>query len=206
MSFSEFKTLAEVQQKYHLIYQEASFIQAQPIQPTATFQQDLEFCREHIDILSSEAARCEIIISPLLREIYKKYHTQLSFWIQKSIAADGMLSGTPDYVIASRSPLGKTVLEQPIVIIVEAKKNDFEQGWGQCLAELFAAQIINNTPEKPIYGIVTDGILWQFGKLERAVFTKNLENFTLDKLALLYGALHHLIELVNQSYQLRNSC
>jgi hypothetical protein len=36
--------------------------------------------------------------------------------------------------------LGKTVLEAPMVIVVEAKKNDFEQGWGQCLAELAASQ------------------------------------------------------------------
>ena len=26
----------------------------------------------------------------------------------------------------------------PLIICVEAKKNDFEQGWGQCLAELVA--------------------------------------------------------------------
>jgi hypothetical protein len=36
---------------------------------------------------------------------------------------------------ATKSELGKKVLESPLLAVVEAKKNDFEQGWGQCLAE-----------------------------------------------------------------------
>ena len=66
------------------------------------------------------------------------------------------LSGTPDYIIAAKSPLGKTELETPLVVVAEAKKNDFEQGWGQCLAELVAAQRLNRDPLFPVYGIVTE--------------------------------------------------
>ena len=73
------------------------------------------------------------------------------------MGADSTLNGVPDYIFGTKSPLGKKVLGLPLVLIVEAKKNDFEQGWGQCLAELVAAQKINGTIEKPVYGIVTDG-------------------------------------------------
>ncbi len=85
---------------------------------------------------------------------------------------------------------------KPIVIVVEAKKNDFEQGWGQCLAELVAAQYLNGDRQRPVYGVVTDGNLWQFGKLEADTFTKNSENFLIDKLAQLYGALDYLIGVI----------
>jgi hypothetical protein len=90
------------------------------------------------------------------------------------------------------------VAEKPIVMIVEAKKNDFEQGWGQCLAELIAAQKINDDLENPVFGIVTDGNLWQFGKLEHDCFYKNIEGFTIDKLNLLCGALIYLVLSVTQ--------
>ena len=49
------------------------------------------------------------------------------------------------------------------MIVVEAKKNDFDQGWAQCLAELVVAQKINQDAKRPVYGIVTDANLWQFG-------------------------------------------
>lgn len=198
MSFSDFKTISDAQKKYAIKYTEANFIQSMEIDPPQGFLSDLEFCKANIDIFTSEASRSEIIISPLLREMYKNHSQKYSFWIQKSIAYDETLCGTPDYMFARKSELGITVLEKPIVIVVEAKKNDFDQGWGQCLAELVASQKLNDNPARAVYGIVTDGNLWQFGKLVTDLFTKNPENFTLDKLPRLYGALEYLAGLVEQ--------
>ncbi|MEM9219078.1 MAG: hypothetical protein AAGD25_32690 [Cyanobacteria bacterium P01_F01_bin.150] len=201
MAFSDFKSIAEVQTKYSIKYQESSLIQGLPVMPPESFLRDFEFNRENIDIFTSEASRSEIIISPLLREIYKNHYQRYSFWIQKSIVYDSVLSGTPDYIFSKRSELGKTVLAKPIVIVVEAKKNDFEQGWGQCLAELIAAQKINEQSLVPVYGIVTDGNLWQFGKLESSTFTRDIGNFTIDNLPMLYGTLEALIQLVDKASQ-----
>jgi hypothetical protein len=194
MAFSDFKNIGEVQKKYKIKYKEEIFIRASEVQPSENFVKDLVFFKENIDVFSSEASRSEVVISPILREIYKQYHTEYSFWIQKSISYDDVLCGTPDYIFSEKSVLGKTVLEKPIVIIAEAKKNDFEQGWGQCLAELVASQKINDDSESPVYGVVTDGNLWQFGKLEKDCFFRNTENYTVDKLSLLYGALNYIIQ------------
>jgi len=109
---------------------------------------------------------------------------------------DEKLNGTPDYLVSTKSALGKTVLETPLVIIAEAKKNDFEQGWGQCLAELIAAQRINGDASFAVYGIVTDGKLWEFGKLQENLFTKNIEGFTVDNLARLFGVLNYIFQAI----------
>ena len=138
------------------------------------------------------------MITPILREVYKKFHERYSFWIQKAISYNEKLNGTPDYLIATRSALGKTVLDLPLVVVVEAKKNDFEQGWGQCLAELVAAQKINDKPNKPIYGIVTDGELWKFGKLVDTTFTSNLEGYMVGDLAELFGAITFIFQAISQ--------
>ena len=198
MAFSDFKTVADVQKRYHIRYIETNFIERQEVAPPEAFLKDLEFSKENIDIFTSEASRSELIISPLLREVYKKHYQGYSFWIQKTITYDEVLSGTPDYMFSRRSELGKTVFEAPIVIVVEAKKNDFDQGWGQCLAELVASQKINNNSQKTVYGIVTDGNLWQFGRLIASIFAKNSENFTIDRLARLYGALEYIAQMVER--------
>ena len=199
MSFSQFKTIADVQKAYNIRYIEKIFIKAIDIPVPQSLIEDFQFNQENIDIFASEAARSELIISPLLRAVYKNHSQDYSFWIQKSITFDEVLSGTPDYILSKRSVLGKTVLEIPIIIIIEAKKNDFEQGWGQCLAELVASQKMNNDPEKPVYGIVTDGNLWQFGYLCTDLFTKDNQNYTIDKIQTLYGALEYLANLVKTS-------
>jgi hypothetical protein len=199
MSFSQFKTIAEVQKAYNIRYIEQTFIKAIDAPVPQSLIEEFQFNQEHIDVFASEAARSELIISPLLRAVYKNHSQDYSFWIQKYITFDDVLSGTPDYMFSKRSSLGKTVLDTPIVIIVEAKKNDFEQGWGQCLAELVASQKINNDPENPVYGVVTDGNLWQFGYLCTDLFTKDNQNYTIDKLNALYGALEYLASLVKLS-------
>lgn len=198
MAFSQFKTIAEVQKAYNIRYTEVPFIQQidRPLPPALL--EDFQFNKENIDIFASEAARSELIISPLLRSVYRNHSQYYSFWIQKSLSCDELLSGTPDYMLSKRSPLGKTVLEMPIVIIVEAKKNDFEQGWGQCLAELVASQKLNQAPEQPVYGILTDGNLWQFGYLQADLFTKDDRNYTIDRIQEVYGALEYLLTRIEQ--------
>jgi hypothetical protein len=197
MAFSDYKNIAQVQKEFGVKYQEANFIMAQPVSPSPNFLQEFQFNREHIDVFSSEAARTELVITPILREVYKPYHEQYSFWIQKSINYNDKLQGTPDYIIATRSALGKTVLELPLVLVVEAKKNDFEQGWGQCLAELIAARQLNQNSQAAVYGIVTDGELWKFGKLTQDVFVSNTQAYTVSDLAELFGALHYIFQLIS---------
>ena len=81
---------------------------------------------------------------------------------------------------------------------VAVKKNDFELGWGQCLAELVAAQRINDDANFPVYGIVTDGIWWQFGRLIGDAFTQNRTSFSVDNLPVLFGALDAVFKLTTE--------
>jgi len=62
------------------------------------------------------------------------------------------------------------------------------------LAELVAAQKLNQNETQAVYGIVTDAELWQFGKLESRLFTRNQTRVTIDDLAELFGALYTLME------------
>lgn len=102
-------------------------------------------------------------------------------------------------MISKRSPLGKTVLDYPLLMIAEAKKNDFNQGWAQCLAELIAAQKLNQN-QQSIYGIVTDGKYWEFGFLGVDVFTKNTKSYTIDNLEELFAGLNDIFSRIEKSF------
>ena len=201
MAFTDFKSISEVQKEFNIVFSEDSFLQIKDISPSQRFLEDMEFSLDHIDVFTSESSRCENIIYPILREVYKSYANKYSLWSHKSIFYDDRLSGTADYMISTKSELGKTVLGLPLVIIVEAKKNDFETGWGQCLSEMVAAQKINGNDELPVYGIVTDGELWQFGMLMQNTFTKERIRLIIDDLSQIFGAIAYLLDSVEETVE-----
>ena len=195
MAFTDFKSIAQVQETFDIKYSEADYIQyTADIEPSSAFLEEFTFSREHIDVFASETSRCENVIYPILRDVYKRYVDCFSLWSHKSIAYDAQLSGTPDYLISTKSALGKTVLGTPIIVVVEAKRNDFVEGWGQCLAELVAIQKINNDDMKPIYGVVTDGELWQFGRLAKNLFTRHKTALSIGELERVFGAIAYLLQ------------
>ena len=193
MAFTDFKSIMQVQETYGIKYTQANYIQAHDVEPSAVFLEEFAFSQQHINVFASEAARCENVIYPVLREVYKKYADCFTLWSHQSISCDAQLSGTPDYLISTKSALGKTVLGRPIIIVVEAKRSDFIEGWGQCLVGLVAAQKINNDETIPVYGIVTDGALWEFGKLAENLFTQNETVLAISDLKKVFGAIGYLM-------------
>jgi len=86
-----------------------------------------------------------------------------------------------------------------------AKKDNFEEGWAQCIAEMIAAQKINqkmneshNPTSTPIFGIVSTGVIWEFAVLDdnlgKKHFTKEIPIYTIQNLKLLFAALKYLFE------------
>lgn len=193
MSFSDFKTIDQVQRQYDVALQQQSIIQAQPMSPSPAFAENLQFDIQNIDV-RDEAARREVIIYPLLREIFRRYADNLSLFSHRPLAIDdavenNILSGVPDYLVSSRSPLGRTVMGKPLLIVVEAKRDDFSLGWAQCLAEMIAAQKYNESDKISVYGIVTNGDAWEFGKLTQKLFMREPGVFPLRDLNELLGAV-----------------
>ena len=192
MAFTDFKSIQQVQEAFAIKYVEENYIEYDELTPSTAFMEEFTFSRHNIDVFSSEASRCENIIYPLIRDVYKKYAGIYSLWSHKALAYDGVLTGIPDYLITSRSPLGKTIPGLPILVVAEAKQNNFTEGWGQCLAELVAAQKLNKS-NRPVHGIVTDGEFWQFGKLDADVFTKNEDALAIAELNKIVGAVSFIL-------------
>lgn len=184
MAFSKnFKTLGEILLTYKIRYRKENFEITQTRTVSSDWLTEFEFDLNEIPFDASEATIREVVIFPILRLSWKPFSQSLTLWGHKAIEADEILSGTPDYMIAKKSALGSIVFESPYVAVVEAKMDDFTRGWAQCALEMLAIQKINATEKElnlPIFGIVTNGKLWQFGKLDNNIFTEFRQTFILD--------------------------
>jgi hypothetical protein len=113
----------------------------------------------------SEKARSEYIIAPLFFELREQAGEKISIFsgIRFEVDKKRKLDGWCDFLV-SRSPY-QSALEAPVVIAVEAKREDFEQGTNQCVAEMIAARIFNDRRKvitRYIHGCVTTGDVWRF--------------------------------------------
>jgi hypothetical protein len=100
------------------------------------------------------------------------------------------LNGICDFII-SRSP-EVLIITAPVVLVVEAKKENINAGLGQCIAEMVAAQIFNERQNQnitSIYGTVTTGTNWRFLKLENQVVSIDLSEYYLRDISKILGIL-----------------
>ena len=139
MSFSQFSTLENALKTLQITGSEEAFVVPAAVEVSAHLRYEIDFTQKFVGLPRSEQARRENLIYPILRETWKHF-PQLQIWSNEPIEYDANLTGTPDYIVASRSPLGVMVMSHPYLLVMEAKKDDFDWGWGQCMAGMVAAR------------------------------------------------------------------
>ena len=192
MSFESYLSIAQVIEEFQITAIDRDFLEPLPLKVSDIFREDLAFTLKEFNVEDSEYGVCEAVIFPILKTVYRNYRDMFVLWSHKPLTYDSNLTGVPDYILASRSPLGKTIFKQPYFVAIEAKRDDFVKGWGQCLAELVAIQKLNASPNQIIYGIVSNGQFWQFGMLHQQTFTKNLTSYGVSDLDRLIAAVNAL--------------
>lgn len=192
MAFSSYKSIGAVVKEFQVTYTEFDFIVETEFHIPDYFREDLQTVMREGVVDNSEFAICENLIYPVLKEVWKCYRSKFLLWSHESLTCDENLSGFPEYILAKRSPLGKVVFDKPYLLLVEAKQDKFEEGWGQCLAEMIAAQRLNGELQITVYGIVSNGALWQFGKLEADLFTRTIVPYNIYELDKLFAAVNYI--------------
>ena len=143
--------------------------------------------KQAFDLTGSEQSKT-LLIDSLLSEIVPNYDA-LKVWKAAALRTD-TLTGTADYLIAPR----RAYLETPLLCVIEAKRDDFEKGRAQCIAEMFACRWNNRRQSLAVdvFGIVSNGQGWQFYKLEEAGDVYETELYALGDLPNLLGALEYV--------------
>jgi hypothetical protein len=199
MPIGSYTSIRDVARAYQITGVPEDFVVPLELTLSAHFRSDLAFAQSYLGSDSSEFAICESLIYPVLKEVWRSSFTaDFMLWSHETLDYSAELSGTPDYFLARRSPLGIFVVDKPYLLVVEAKRDDFARGWGQCLAAMLAAQKLNDMPEQTLHGIATNGRFWEFGKLHAATFTRDNRAFALQDLDLLCAAVYYMFAQCRQ--------
>jgi hypothetical protein len=196
MAYSNF-TLAQVEEQFDLNVVKAIFFTDLPELPARTwFKQSLAISAPFAAAQGSEKVRSELIVAPLLFELRELLDRQIGLFsgVDFSIDAASGLNGICDFLLTRSN--NELIIKAPAVVLIEAKKGDLNIGWGQCAAEMIAAQKFNlaKGQEMPtIYGSVTTGTQWQFLKLTGRDLTIDTTEYALDPIERILGILKWMV-------------
>ncbi len=198
MPFTFFSNLAEVIKKYDLLYQEPICEFALQYPAPLTLHQEITLNRSDIPYQNSEIAIGETILFPIFKSVWLQFQETLTLWSHVALEYNEELVGYPDYLLASKSKQGKIIMGTPFLALVEAKRDNFTAGWGQCGAEMYAIQQLNQKPNLEILGIVSNGDYWQFAFLKDNIFRKCKNHYVIENLDEIYNFIvSHLKNTVN---------
>jgi hypothetical protein len=198
MAYSDF-TISQIKKQLGLQIDEQVnlFADVQPFAPsellTATLAENISLAIA----INTEKARSEMLITPILLEVRRQAHYQISLFsgTEFNVDSEKNLVGYCDYIL-SRSKEQLTI-NAPIATIVEAKNENIKAGLGQCIAEMYAAQLFNQregNPIKTIYGAVTTGEIWKFLKLTEVTAAIDLTDYYIREVNQILGILMHMID------------
>lgn len=164
-------------------------LEAPSYPPSDFFGVRLDRLRQVFDLRRNEEAK-KMLIDAFCEEAMLEFK-RLRIW--KGAYLEGETTcGSADYLVAEN----RDYLEDPFMCVVEAKKDDFEQGLAQCLVEMQACQWINQQSDHAtdIYGIVTNGTTWRFYLLNLDGIGYESLDYSLKDTGSVLGALRYIFQ------------
>ena len=151
MAYEPEEILAEF--GYNLVRAKLSLPKTQkPLDRIADLKDRIERTLPRVS-LTSETARRETLVAPLLLEV-ATYYCDCQLRIEYPLAVTKWLKGNLDYLLRASQSL----------LVVEAKRDNLTRGFTQMAVELIA---LSQVEEQPLqYGAVTIGDVWRFGLLD----------------------------------------
>ena len=185
---------AEAFQLLHLKELTSWDIQVEPVVLSDFFIQHLQRLKRNFDLEGYEEAK-KLLIDAICDEAIDPF-TQLRIWKGAKLESN-VAGGFVDYLIAER----QRYLTSPILCVVEAKKDNFEQGLAQCLVEMHACQWNNQQIGRSIeiLGILSNGSSWQFYKLDPSGEVFESSPYSTGDMELLIARLRFIFQICEQS-------
>jgi hypothetical protein len=114
--------------------------------------------------------------------------------IRLDVDPDRGLKGECDFLLGQTAP--SPALQSPRLVVVEAKKNDIEEGIGQCAAQMVGIRLYNEQEQQPVkvvHGCVTTGEAWQFLRLDGIQLIVDAERYYIHEVDKILGILVSLM-------------
>jgi len=197
MSYREF-SLAKVKKAFNLSIDEKVDIYANipELECSQLLTETLSYNVPLALAISTEKARSEMIVTPILIEVRRQFQSKFSLFSGVEFTVDSQkgLNGFCDFIISGSSE--QFFVSAPVMMLVEAKNDDIKSGLGQCVAEMYAAQLFNEQEGNQIetvYGAVTTGSIWQFLQLSGNSISIDRSEYYLSNVNRILGILANSI-------------
>ena len=197
MAYSNF-TLDTVVTKFQLeiVESAALFAEIEAVVPSSYLTEVLTKKVQLAIAIGTEKAKSELIVADILFELREQFNHCISFFsgIDFSVDEESGLTGVCDFLV-SLSPV-QHLLQAPVIVLVEAKKDDLKLGMGQCVAEMLAAQRFNAERKNDIpcvYGAATTGIDWLFLKLAGKCLHIDMTTYQIAQCDKILGILSSMV-------------
>lgn len=171
-------------------------ISVEPISPTNTLTVNLRRAERQI-ITGSNEREQRLFMELFFLEALDNH--ALRMWQEKTInAGDAPFRGKVDFAFTPYQASFKT----PYVVLAEAKKEKFEDGWGQCLMALKSVQMLNQQEgyQADLFGIVSSGRIWEFGKYTRDNQFYRSDAYTTAQPEIILGILDDMFMACEQQF------
>ena len=193
MAYSDF-SLAKVKKSFDLTLDETRnlFADTKPVTPSDTLRTILIDYIPLATAISTEKARSEFLIAPILAEVRRLLNNKISLFSGNEFNVDATqgLQGFCDYIISNSQE--QLFISAPVMFIFEAKKEDIIGGLGQCVAAMIAAQLFNLNQGNEvgrIYSLVTTGTNWKFLFLEDTTVYIDYTEYYIKEVDKIWGIL-----------------
>jgi hypothetical protein len=202
MAYRDF-TLVDLKEQFGLRLEERSdlFSGVTPVPVSALLQETLRRNLRLALAISTEKARSEMIIAPVLLEVWQQMDEQITLFsgTDFNVDAERGLNGVCDFLV-SLSP-EQLAIEAPVAVVAEAKNESMRQGIAQCTAGMVAVQLYNRRNQNEIehvYGAVTTGNIWKFLRLTGTVVHVDVAEYYIKEVERIVGILLSVLREAKQ--------
>lgn len=133
--------------------------------------------RLRISKFDNEATRGNLLVSRILWTAAEVYQLGVFFEPTITLPQDASLNlphplnGSYDGALS----LDEIDLVSPLISIVEVKRSSLSDGLEQCIAEMYTT--VQVFQQEKVYGIITDGEIWEFLRFENSVVAVDARNY-----------------------------
>lgn len=151
--------------------------------------------RLRLSKFDNEATRSSLLVSRILWEAGEVYNLGVFFEPPVSIEPEDtpelphQLNGKYDCALS----LDEIDFTSPIISVVEVKKSSLSDGIGQCIAEMYAT--LKEFNQDKVYGIITDGEVWEFLLLENSVLSVDENNYHIRYVADIVDRIGYIADI-----------
>ncbi|SFC69691.1 hypothetical protein SAMN05421780_108127 [Flexibacter flexilis DSM 6793] len=196
MAYSDF-TLSDLEEKFSITNERKElYFPVTPIKPTQWLQKELTDSKEMP--IKSEKARSEWIVVPILKELRNLNNKFFTIYSGDNLIGDKEkgLQGECDFILSKDTK--SYDISVPIFHVVEAKRNDLEEGVRQCSAQLVGAKKYNDKKGirlNKLFGCTTTGDVWQFIEFtDNKLYIDNNKYYLSEIDSLLLSMYHRLLQ------------